>query len=65
MRERERLDFVEKRDGKEAMLKFAEQTLNIYVCDAVEKSIYKDSVEELTKILKENGRIIRILVIDR
>jgi hypothetical protein len=56
MSERDRLDFVEKRDGYDAMLKFAEQTLAVYVVQSVKKGPYREAVEELVDMLEEAGK---------
>lgn len=56
--ERDRLAFVEKRDGKEAMIKFAEQTLATYVMESAMRGPYKESIEEYIKVLEENGKSV-------
>ena len=63
-RERERLAFVENRDGKEAMLAWAEQTLAIYVDDSIKQGRYEDSIKVYVKTLKDNGRNVSLVSID-
>jgi uncharacterized protein (DUF302 family) len=60
MSERDRLDFVEKRDGRDGMLKFAEQTLAVYVVQSIKKGPYKDAIAELTEVLEEVGLTVFI-----
>lgn len=64
-RELERLKFVEDRDGKEAMLKFAEQGLAIYITDSIKHSKYKASIDTYTKVLEDNGYKVLILCVGK
>ena len=52
-RERERINFVIKRDGLDAAIKWAEQTRDIYIKHAIKYSRYNDSVEELTRFIDD------------
>ena len=61
MSEKERLDFVESRDGHDAMLKFAEQTLFVYVIDSIKRSIHKESIEECIEVLEKHGLKVDIV----
>lgn len=54
MTEKDRVDFVAKRDGKEAAMKFAQQTLDLYIKAAIDSSKYKESIDELQDIIKKN-----------
>ena len=62
MTERERLEFVQQRDGDSAANRFAEQTLAVYVTDSVKHGPHKDSIAACTKWLEEDGEYEVILV---
>lgn len=64
MNEKDRLDFILKRDGREKMLKFAEQTLAIYIMDSIEKGPHKASIEKFIEVLEENGSAVRIMMVN-
>lgn len=49
--EKQRIDFVEGRDGPEAAKKFAEQILALYKNAAIAESKYSNSIKYLTKYL--------------
>lgn len=56
MSERDRLSFIERRDGYDAMLKFAEQTLAVYILQSIKKGPYREAIEELVEELEEAGK---------
>jgi len=63
MSEQERLNFIEERDGHEAMLKFAEQGLALYVEQSIKHGKFKENIEEYVKVLKENGLEVQIVLV--
>ena len=58
MDEMKRLAFVEERDGKEAMLKFCEQSLYAYVQMAIKESKYAESIDAFENALEEAGKFV-------
>lgn len=65
MKEKERLEFVKERDGEEEMLKFAEQTLSIYVADSINRGPYEDSINAITEEFESHGYIVKFVVIEK
>lgn len=63
MSERDRLEFVERRDGREGMLRFAEQTLAVYVEESIKHSRFKESIEVCIEVLKEASKDVQIVAI--
>lgn len=61
MEEKDRLKFVEERDGHQAMLKFAEQGLYAYLKASINNSKYKESIEAYINVLEKNDFKIDIL----
>lgn len=50
-----RIRFIYEHDGVDAMLKWVEQTLNIYVNESCNLGIYKDSIDVLVETLNGYG----------
>lgn len=65
MNENARIAFIIERDGEEAAEKFVEQGLALYIEAAIQRSSYKESIEEYTRFLeKESGKRVRFVVVD-
>lgn len=60
----DRLDFVESRDGIKGMIRFAEQTLAVYVNDSIKRGPHGDSIRELTEELEAHGKRVQLVVVD-
>lgn len=61
-RERQRLEFVEERDGSDAMLRFAEQTLAVYIDDSIRQGPHRESIAALIEVLEERG--LRVAIVE-
>ena len=60
--EKDRVAFIEDRDGEEAAVRFAEQTAALYVIAALENSPYKKSVNYFLQYIEEKtgARLVHI-----
>ncbi len=64
-KENSRLVFIMERDGEQAAEKFAEQTLALYVKDAIDKSVFESSIAELIRFLEEEcDKTVQIVCIE-
>lgn len=59
--ENERLAFIEERDGEEAMLRWAEQTLAIYVRESCARGPYDAAIRDLWATLVNHGRQVQLV----
>jgi len=57
------VSFLIQRDGKDATVKFAEQTLSLYVSAAINESKYKESIDEYIRFLEKEEKQVNIIVI--
>jgi hypothetical protein len=57
MSEKERINFIEQRDGKDKAVKFAEQVAASYVRAAVRGSSYEESIKYLIEYIKDNTNV--------
>ena len=53
--EKDRLKFVEERDGLDAAILFAKQGMCVYIKAAMDSSRYKESLEEYSRFLRKHG----------
>ena len=65
MSEKERIAFIEQRDGKGAALKFAEQGIAIYTKASIDKGTYKESLEYYQQFLEAHGYEIQFVVMTK
>lgn len=65
MNEKDRLDFVEERDGLEAAIKFAQQNVCLYIKASIDQGHYKDSVDEYKKFLDKHGFEVQITIFEK
>ena len=63
MTEKDRLDFVEKRDGIEAAITFAKQGAYLYINGAIDQSKYKSSIDEYKKFLAGHGFKVQVTIL--
>lgn len=61
--ERDRLEFIKERDGEQEMLRWAQQTLAIYVREAIDSSRFAPAIMELEAALCEHGREVNIVTV--
>ena len=58
MNEEDRVQFIIDRDGLTAAIVWANQTLELYIEQAIKSSPYKDSIKYFRQFLKERGQLL-------